>query len=105
MAVRAVTEVPLRRDDGLDDVDHVLRAHPPERLGEERVRVLLAGVAHAEAATDVHVEPGHRTREPIGQDGHDADVVGQHVDVVVARPGHGDLELPRQVHVAVDRLG
>ena len=29
----------------------------------------------------------------------------EHVDAVVARPGHGDLELPGQVHVAVHRLG
>ena len=37
--------------------------------------------------------------------GTSADVVGEHVDAVVARPGHADLELARQVDVAVHRLG
>ena len=105
VTIPAVAEVALRRDHGLDHVDHVLGRHPAERLGEQRVGVLLAGVAHAEAAADVDVEPGHRTGQSVVERRHDADVVGEHVDVVVARPGDGDLELPRQVDVAVDRLG
>ena len=64
VAVRAVAEVSVRRHDCLDDVDDVLRAHPPERLGQQRVRVLLAGVAHAESAADVHVEPGDSPVSP-----------------------------------------
>ena len=62
MAVVAVAEVALRRDDGLDDVDDVLGRHPAERLGQQRVGVVLAGVAHAEAAADVDVVAGHRRR-------------------------------------------
>ena len=78
---------------------------PPERLGQQRVGVLLAGVAHAQTAADVDVVARDRSRATAGQRRHQADVVGEHVDVVVARPGHGDLELAGQVGVAVDRLG
>ena len=105
VAVLAVAEVALCRHDRLDHVDDVFGLDPAERLRQERIRVLLAGVAHAEPAAHVDVEPGHRSGQPTVERRHDADVVGQHVDVVVARPGNGDLELARQVHVAVDRLG
>ena len=105
VAVVAVAEVALRRDDGLDDVDDPIRRDPAERLGQQRVGVVLAGVGHAQAAADVDVVAGDVTGEAVGERRHQADVVGQHVDVVVARPGHGDLELAGQVDVAVDRLG
>jgi glucose/arabinose dehydrogenase len=37
--------------------------------------------------------------------GDEAEVVGEHVDVVVGRDRDGDLELARQVVLAVERLG
>ena len=56
-------------------------------------------------AADVDVVAGDVAGEAVAQDRHEADVVGEHVDVVVARPRHADLELAGQVDVAVDRLG
>ena len=55
-------------------------------------------------AAGEHDEPGQLTGRALGQRRHDADVVGVHVDAVVAGPGDADLELARQVGVAVDRL-
>ena len=104
VAVLAVAVVALRRDDRLDDVDDPVGRHPPQWLGEQRVGVVLAGVAHAQAAADVDVVAGDVTDGPAAQCRHDPDVVGVDVDAVVARPGDGDLELARQVDVAVDRL-
>ena len=46
----------------------------------------------------------HQQLASVVGDDDDADVVGQHVHAVVARHRDGDLELARQVHVAVDGL-
>ena len=78
--------------------------HPHQWRAETGIGV-VAGDAATEAATDEYDEPGQLARGAFGEGGHDADVVAVDVDAVVTRPGHADLELARQVDVAVDGLG
>ena len=104
MAVVAIAEVALRGDDRLDDVGQILRRHPGDRAAEHRIRVVGPGVAHAHPAAGEHDEPGQLAGETLTQGRDDADVVGMDVDAVVAWPGDADLELARQVGVAVQRL-
>lgn len=58
----------------------------------------MAG-AHAAADADVVAE-----QLAVVQDRDEAQVVGEHVHIVERRCGETDLELARQVTVAVDRL-
>ena len=81
-----------------------LRRHPADRAAEHRVRVVGPGVAHAHPAAGEHDEAGQLAGETFAQGRDDADVVRVDVDAVVARPGDADLELARQVGVAVQRL-
>ena len=104
MAVVAIAEVALRGDDRLDDVGEILRWHPGDRPAEHRVRVVGPGVAHPHPAAGEHDEAGQLAGETLTQGGNDADVVRVDVDAVVARPGDADLELARQIGVAVQRL-
>ena len=104
MAVVAVAEVALGGDDRLDDVGQVVGRHPRDRAAEHRVRVVGPGVAHAHPAAGEHDEAGQLAGESLAQGRDDADVVRMDVDAVVARPGDADLELARQVGVAVERL-
>ena len=104
VAVVAVAVVALGGDDRLDHVAEVGRWQPRDGTGQQRVRVVGPVVGHPHAAAGEHHEPGQLARRPFGQRRHDADVVRVHVDAVVARPGDPDLELARQVGLAVDRL-
>ena len=104
MPVVAVAEVALGGDDRLDDVGEVRRRHPRDRAAEHRVRVVGPGVAHAHPAAGEHDEAGQLAGEPLAQGRDDADVVRVDVDAVVTRPGDPDLELARQVGLAVQRL-
>ena len=70
------------------------------RQRDGRERLLRAG-RDAEAAADQHVVADD---VPVLADRQQAEVVGVHVDAVVARQADGHLELPRQIGLAVDRL-
>jgi hypothetical protein len=98
--VATVAVVSLHGDDGLHDLSEACGLAPAERGGQPGVGVVLPGVTHAQAATHQH----HEALRPTPLHGHDPDVVGEHVDAVVTRPGQADLELPGQVDVAVEGL-
>ena len=55
LAILAVAEVALHRDDRLGDVDDTVRPHPPERRRQAGIGVVGAGVALAEPSADEHV--------------------------------------------------
>ena len=82
----------------------VVGRHPGDRAAEHRIGVVGPGVAHAHPAAGEHDEPGQLAGETLAQGRDDADVVRMDVDAVVARPGDADLELARQVGVAVQRF-
>mmetsp|Transcript_18303 Transcript_18303/g.57001 ORF Transcript_18303/g.57001 Transcript_18303/m.57001 type:complete len:498 (+) Transcript_18303:86-1579(+) len=98
----AVAVVALRGEDGLPQLERVARGHEAERLGDARKGARLV-VRAAHTATYVRVEPLERLAVRLEQ--HDEpQVVGEHVDRVVAGHGHANLELARQVRRAVQRL-
>ena len=78
------------------------RADAAEVEAEER-RGARVVVRHAEPAAAVEIEAA-AVAAPVRRDGHEAHVLGQHVDRVVVRVGDADLELARQVLLAVDGL-
>jgi hypothetical protein len=65
-----------------------------------RGQVSGIAVGRAHAAADADVVADHRAVDDAGE----AQVVGEHVHVVDRRQGEADLELARQVALAVDRL-
>ena len=101
LPVRAVAEVAVHRDDGLDHVHGVLRRHEADDVGEAGERRLLV-VGHAHAAAGDDVEAGQRAGLVEQRD--EAGVVREDVHAVVAGKGDRGLELPGQVRRAVERV-
>mmetsp|Transcript_61252 Transcript_61252/g.189801 ORF Transcript_61252/g.189801 Transcript_61252/m.189801 type:complete len:510 (-) Transcript_61252:992-2521(-) len=100
LAVRAVAEVALHREDSLADVLGVRRLAEADDL-REAGEGLLVVVREPEAAAHGDVE----TLELAAlNDGDEPAAVCKDVDVVGGRYGHGDLELARQVGLAVQWL-
>ena len=99
-AVGPVAEIALHfhdRDAQIDDAVGVDVAHRQRDGGE----CFLRAGRDAEAAADEHVVADD---VPVLANRQEADVVGVHVDAVVAGQADGDLELSRQIRLAVDRL-
>ncbi len=96
----AVAEIALRGQHGFGHLQHLLRGDESDDVGETRigVRIAVAG-AHAAAHAEVVAH-----QAPAFDDGDEAEVVGEHVDVVERRHREGGLELARQVGGAVQRL-
>ena len=101
LAVGAVAPVALHRHHGFGDGDRVLGSAEAHHVGGARIGVRLA-VGHAHAAADRDVPAGDVAG--LVEDGDEAEIVREHVDVVRRRHRDRDLELPRQVGLAVDRL-
>src|ERR1700688_3551274 len=101
LAVRPVAPVALHGDDRLGDRDRVLRPAEADEIAGARIGVGLA-VGHAHASADHHVEARH-VAAPV-EDGDEAEIMGVDVDVVRGRHRDRDLEFPRQIGPAVDRL-
>ena len=100
VAVLTVAEVAVDGDDGLHDRRQIVGHHPRQRRGQAGVGVVLTGVGLAEATADQHDVTGRA----VALDRHQPHVLGVDVDAVVAREGEPDLELPRQVGLAVEGL-
>ena len=100
-AVNAVAEVALRGDDFLGDIGHLPRRAKAEHIRQAREGCLLA-VAHPHAAAGGDCVADDLV---VLDDGDEAEVVREHIDVVARRHGDDCLEFPRQVGLAVDRLG
>src|SRR5690606_4037220 len=81
---------------------HVFRAGEADQRAHAGVGGRVTG-GGAHAAAHSHIEA---LQFAVFDDGHQAQVVGKDIAVVVRRDGHADLELARQVGrvVAVDRL-
>ena len=101
LAVRAVAPVALHGDDGFGDRHRVGGRAEAHHVGGARISVRLA-MGHAHAAADRDVPAGDRAG--IVEDGDEAEIVREYVDVVRRRHRHHDLEFPRQIGLAVDRL-
>ena len=73
----------------------------PKKLGGARIGFRLA-VRHAHAAADRDIPA--RDLSGCVDDGDEAEIVGENVDVVRRRHRDDDLEFARQISPAVDRL-
>mmetsp|Transcript_20738 Transcript_20738/g.48026 ORF Transcript_20738/g.48026 Transcript_20738/m.48026 type:complete len:489 (+) Transcript_20738:966-2432(+) len=98
----AVAVVALGREDRLEALRDVLLVHVPEVVRHTREGGLLV-VRAPHTAAHHHVVP-HEGLAILGHDHHQADVVDVDIHRVVARDGHRDLELAREVRAAVKRL-
>ena len=101
LAVGAVAPVALHGDDRFGDLHRVLGLAEAHHVGGARISVGLA-MGHAHAAADGDVPA--RDVAVLVEDGDEAEIVREHVDVVRRRHRDHDLEFPRQIGLAVDRL-
>src|SRR5262245_1040598 len=101
LALDPVAPIALHRDDGLGNGERVLGPAEPEQVRDAGIGVGLA-MGHAHAATDGDIP----TRDLILriQDGDEAQVVREYVDVIGRWQRDDGLELPRHIGLAVDRL-
>ena len=99
-AVGPVAEIALHFDDRDAQIDGPLGVDVAHRQRDGGKRFLRAG-RDAEAAADEHVVADD---VPVLANRQQAEVVGIDVDAVVARQADRDLEFPRQIGLAVDRL-
>ena len=100
LAVGAIAKVALHLDDRRGDVDGLVGRDERHPLGHRGEGLLRAG-SYAEAAADQHVVADDSA---VARDGHQGQIVGVHIDAIVAGQADGGLELARQVGGAVDRL-
>mmetsp|Transcript_116638 Transcript_116638/g.362407 ORF Transcript_116638/g.362407 Transcript_116638/m.362407 type:complete len:906 (+) Transcript_116638:140-2857(+) len=98
LPVRAVAVITGHRQDGLADVFGVPRQAEADDVGQPRVRLLVV-VREAEAAAHSDVEA---LEDAALNDGDETNAVRKDVHVIGGRDGHGHLELPRQVGLAVE---
>ena len=101
LRLAAIAEVALHEHHLLGDVDRLLGPAEAHDVGGAREGLGLA-VGHAHAAADGDVVADHLA--VLARDGDEAQVLGEHVDVVGRRHRDHGLELARQVVPAVDRL-
>ncbi|MCW0450427.1 hypothetical protein NB706_003261 [Xanthomonas sacchari] len=101
LAHRAVAQVALGGDHRGGDVEQLRAVDEADHVGHARVGLRIA-MAGAHAAAEADVVAGQRA---VGAEHADeAQIVGEHVHVVDRGQRETDLELARQVGVAVDRL-
>ncbi len=101
LAVRPIAEVALHQHHLLGHIDRLLGQAKAHDVGGPGKRLGLA-VGHAHAAADRDVVADHAAG--LIRDRDEAQIMGEHVDVVAGRHRHHDLELSRQVVGPVDRL-
>src|SRR6185312_3374660 len=101
LAVGAIAPVALDGADRFSDGEQILRSAKAEHVADTRIGFRLA-VGHAHAAADRNVPALDDIL--LADDGDKAEVLREHVDVVRRRNGEADLELPRHVGLAIDRL-
>src|SRR5690606_24073652 len=99
-SVAPVPVIPLDRDDRLHDLKQLLRRREAQGRSEPGEGVGLA-VRLPETATDRDVVPDDL---PVLFYHYDGEVVGQDVRAVILREGEGDLELPREVVIEIERI-
>ncbi len=101
LAHHAVAEIALRGHHRGRQRNDLVRRDEADHVADARIGLGIA-MAGAHAAADADVVAAQFT----GFDhGDEAQVLGEHIHVVHRRNGEADLELARQVAVAVDRLG
>ena len=100
LADASVAMVALRPDHRVAYRHRLLRRAEADHVARAREGVGFA-MGHAHAAAHRHVVADHRA---VPLDADEAQVVREHVHVVLRRHGDGHLELPRQVGGAVQRL-
>ncbi|GJE43124.1 hypothetical protein AEGHOMDF_2303 [Methylobacterium soli] len=101
LAALAVAPVALDRHHGLGHPHGVVGFAEQHQVGGAREGVGLA-MGHAHAAAHRDVPAGHAVLLVENRD--EAEIVGEDVDLVRGRHRDHDLEFPRQVGLAVDRL-
>ena len=101
LAVGAVAPVALRGDDRFGHRDGLIRGAETEHVRGARIGVRLA-MGHAHASAGHHVPARHIA--DVVDDSDKAEIVGIEVHVVRRRHRDGDLEFPRQIGAAIDRL-
>ena len=97
LAVGAIAVVALHGHDLLGHVHRVLRLAEADHVAGARIGLRLA-VGHPHAAADHHVVADDSAAL---HDRDEAEVVREHIDIVVRRQRDGDLEFARQIGAAV----
>ena len=100
LAVGAVAKIALHLHDRRGDVEHILRLHKPQPLGQRGECFGGAG-RHTHPAAGEHVVAENLSLLVHSQQ---AEVVGVDIGAVVFRQGEGRFEFARQVSGPVDRL-
>ena len=100
-AVAAVAVIAMQFDDRRRGVEQIAGLDKGNRGGEARVGLRVV-VGHAMAATEQEIVAGEPPSLP---QRHDREIVGQDVDRVVLGNREPDLELARQITLAVERVG
>src|SRR6185503_13031969 len=98
LAIAAVAVIALDAEHVTGRGEHLIGPAETDDIGQARIRRRLA-MRHAHAAADAHVEAGE---PPFVDDGDEAEVVREHVDVVARRYRDRNLELARQIRAAVE---
>ena len=96
LAVGTVAVIALHGDDRFRHVHRVLRPAEADHVAGARIGLGLA-MGHPHAAANHHVVADD---PPRCDDRDEAQIVREHVDIVVRRQRDGDLELPRQIGAA-----
>src|SRR3546814_9090620 len=99
-AVATVAMVALQADRRLDRLAEIFRWHEDDRRREARIGLRLV-VRHPEPAAERQIEA---LQHIALEEGDHAEIFGQHVDRVFLGNGEADLELARQIGLAVVRL-
>ncbi len=100
LAVGTIAVIALHGDDRLRHVHRVLRLAEADHVAGARIGFRLA-MGHPHAAADHHVVADDSTAL---HDRDEAEIMGEHIDIVVRRQRDGDLEFARQVGAAEDRF-
>ena len=99
-AIAAVAMVAVEAHDGRRGIEQILGLDKGDRGGEPRVGLRVV-VGHPVPAAEQEIVP----REAVAiEQRHDRQIVGQHVDGVVLGDREADLELARQIALAVERV-
>ena len=98
-SVAAVTVIPLQGKDRLHQVKDVLRCHIAQGIsGAGEGFLFLVGAAHATTHIDIAAP---QFAIGVGE-GHEANVLGEKVNGVIARDRDGHLEFAREVGASVE---
>src|SRR5690606_26277519 len=98
LALHTTAVIALQRDHRLGDADQLFGRHKAYDASQPRIGGSVA-MRRAHASADRHVKALQHT---VFYDGNQSKVLCEYVDIIGGRYGHADLELARQIGVAVN---